>query len=193
MQIAEYIRTDTTEDALSSLELASDFYDEGAKDDRYWKWFIVALHAGIQGLFALALENGNALLVQKPSVMVKMLSAYGAGGNHPEPHMDNFLKLYKKLQCKENLRSTESLPLPLSSQQELAICNLNELRDEYLHFNAKSWSIERQLIVLQAKDCLDVANFIVFQSRTILWYDQSNHERAKTALIRLHQLLNRDS
>ena len=193
MPISEYIRTDTTEDAVSSLELASDFYDQGALDDRYWKWFIVALHAGIQGLFALALEDGNALLVQKPGVTAKMLSARGTDGNHPEPHMDNFLKLYKKLQCKENLRSNESSPLPLSPPQELAVRNLNELRDEYLHFNAKSWSIERQLIVLQARGCLDVANFIVFQSRAILWHDQSNHERAKAALVCLHQRLNRES
>ena len=91
MPSPEYLRINAAEDAVSSIELAADFYDQACLDARYWKWFVVALHAGIQGTFALALEGGNGLLVQKPSVTATTLSARDKSEVPPIPHMDNFL------------------------------------------------------------------------------------------------------
>ena len=192
MSSPEYIRTDAAEDAVSSLELAADFYDQAALDARYWKWFVVALHAGIQGTFALALEGGNGLLVQKPSVMAATLAAHDKGEVPPRPYMDNFQKLYKKLQRRENLRSSNSLPIPASSEQELALASLDEFRDEFLHFNTKSWSIERELIVLRARGSLEVASFLVSRSGAIFWHELNHEERAKSAINRLYKSLNEE-
>ena len=189
MDLPPYIRTDTSEDAVASLELAAAFFSHAMADDRYWKWFVVAFHSGIQGLFALALEGGNGFLVQKPEVTKKMLSAMDLGEGLPEPNMDNFMRLYKKLQVPGNLRYADSLPIPESETRELALESLNSIRNNFLHFNVKGWSIERELIVQRAAQCLEVAEFVCSASRNILWYEPKNEERVKLALKSLRQFL----
>ena len=189
MDLPPYIRTDTSEDAVASLELAAAFFSHAIADDRYWKWFVVAFHSGIQGLFALALEGGNGFLVQKPRVMERMLIAIDLHEERPVPYMDNFLKLYKKLKVQKNLRYPDSLPLPESEAHEQALESLNNLRDSFLHFNVKGWSIERELIVQRAAQCLEVAEFVCSASRNILWYEPKNEERVKLALKSLRQFL----
>lgn len=62
----DYVRTDTIDDATSSFELAADFLMIAKCDDRYWKWFVISLHAGLQGTFALALDGAMAILCKSP-------------------------------------------------------------------------------------------------------------------------------
>lgn len=190
MATAGYVRTDTAEDAVSSFEVASDFYTRALSDDRYWKWFVVAVHAGVQGTFALALDGGNGLLVQKPDVAKATLAAYKQGSKKvPESHMDNFMRLYRKLHDKENLRSPSALPLPVSPNDELALERLNSLRDDFIHFNTKSWSIERALIETRVRGSLKVAQFVLFESEAVFWYEDSLKERAHGALKKLSEQL----
>jgi hypothetical protein len=189
MAAADYVRTDTAEDAVSSFEVASDFYAQALADDRYWKWFVVAVHAGVQGTFALALDGGNGLLVQKPGVAKATLAAYEQGSEVPESHMDNFMRLYRKLHAKENLRSASAQPLPESPQNELALERLNDLRDNFIHFNTKSWSVERALIETRVRGSLKVAQFVLFESEAVPWYEDDLKERAHVALKRLSEQL----
>jgi hypothetical protein len=179
-----YIRTDTAEDALSSIELVAEFLVAAKQDDRYWKWFVIAFHAGLQGAFALALEGGNGIQVQKPGVTQKMIK-----GDDTAPHMDNFLKLYKKIQCKENLAWQDSVPFVLTEVHNKAIERLDTLRDNFIHFNAKSWSIEKQLILEVASSALEVAEFIFLKSQSILWHASTLAPRASFSLQQLRSLL----
>lgn len=179
-----YIRVDTAEDALSSMELAGDFLIATKQDDRYWKWFVIDFHAGLQGAFALALEGGNGLQVQKPSVTQKMLSGHGA-----PPHMDNFLKLYKKIQCKENLMRADSVPFAPTEAHNDAVHKLDFLRDNFIHFNTKSWSIEKQFILEVAASALEVVEFVFLKSQSVLWHEESFRRRASSCLQTLRDLL----
>jgi hypothetical protein len=184
-----YVRTDTADDAVASLELAADFFSRAADDARYWKWYVVAVHAGVQGVFALALEGGNGLLVQKPGVAERTLAAHDAGTTPPPPHMDNFLRLYKKLQQQSNLRTTSARPLPASEEGELALSGLDALRDEFLHFNVKSWSIERALLIARSLGSLQVARFVAEENGAILWHEQTHSSRCSSAINRLLEQL----
>lgn len=193
MATAGYVRTDTAEDAVSSFEIASDFYARALADDRYWKWFILAVHSGVQGAFALALDGGNGLLVQKPNVAKATLTAYEQGRETPESHMDNFMRLYRKLHAKENLRFASAQPLPESRPNALAVEGLNFLRDEFIHFNTKSWSVERALIETRVRGSLKVAQFVLIESEAVLWYGDGLKERANRALKKLSAQLGADS
>ena len=193
MPSIDYVRTDTAEDAVSSLELAADFLQRAAGDDRYWKWFVVALHAGAQSMFALTLEAGNGFLVQKPGVMRAMLAAHESSidAQHPHPHMDNFWNLYKQVQRAENLRSPDCLPLESSPGRDHAHKSLDYLRNNFLHFNTKSWSIERECILESARGCTEVTEFILSRSGAIFWHEDSHQQRAVIALQHLHALLHK--
>lgn len=188
MSSVKYIRTDAAEDAVSSLELAASFLESALTDDRYWKWFVVATHSAVQGIFVLALKAGDGLLVQKLGVTQKRIAAYEADTCPPLQHMDNFFNLYKKLHKKENLRSSDSVPIQPSEVHEQAVKSLDKLRDEFLHFNAKSWSIERELIFVSVRGCLELMEFIISKSSTIIWYEQNQKERVHVALERLQLL-----
>ena len=63
---------------------------------------------------ALTLNAGNGLLVQTPGVMNALLATHDSGKDAPHPHMDDFLKLYKKVQRAEKLRNTDCLPVESS-------------------------------------------------------------------------------
>jgi hypothetical protein len=188
-----YLRTDSLEDAISSLELASVFYDHAQSDERYWKWFVVAVHSATQGCFALSLSSSPGLLVQKPGVATRILAAIEARTDIPVPHMDNFLRLYAKLQSEGNLGASDSLPLPSSVEQEEGLKSLDELRDEFLHFNTKSWSIEFALIELAARAGLEVSRSLLFRSNTIRMFDDDAKQRADFAVTALAQRLHVDA
>lgn len=184
-----YLRTDSLEDAISSFELALLFHDQAQSDERYWKWFVVAMHCGVQGCFTLALANSHGLLVQKPGVAARMLAAIEARTEIPSPHMDNFLRLYAKLQSEGNFSSTDAVPVPRASEQEEGLKSLDELRDEFLHFNTKSWSIEFALIEIAARAAVEVAQFLLFESNVIQIHDDDAIQRAELAIKGLAQRL----
>jgi hypothetical protein len=192
------IRTDTEEDALSSLELAAEFLIQAKNDDRYWKWYITALHSGLQGLFALLLKNIDWALLQKKDVAIAYLKANQArrsklvdnhaGGieddpiKYPEPKMDFFLELYNK--CLLEITSH-----PLKPKHKKAVEHLNEDRNDFIHFNAKSWGIERERIYEYSDHSCEIAEFIVLKSYSIQWHQESHLQRATGALERLRNAL----
>lgn len=193
MPSLDYLRTDSLDDALSSFELASLFFDQAQSDNRYWKWFVIAMHSGVQGCFALALAKSHGLLVQKPGVAAKMLAAIEARTEIPSPHMDNFLRLYSKLQSEGIFKSTEDLPVQRSREQEEGLKSLDELRDEFLHFNTKSWSIELALIETAARAAIGVAQSLLLKNSVIQIYDDDAIQRAELAIKGLAQRLHLDT
>jgi hypothetical protein len=66
---------------------------------------------------------------------------------------------------------------------------LNSLRDDFIHFNTKSWSIEQVLIEAHARGSIEVAQFILVESEAVLWYENSLQQRAHAAIERLSEQL----
>ena len=176
----EYVRTDTTEDLLATLELSREFLAKAYSDDRYWKWFIYSIHSAAQSTAALALENGNGFLVQKPGVMLSMLEAYENGAPPVSPHMDNFSRLIERAFIKQNLRCSAE-PLQDNGHTK-ALESLDELRDGFAHFNVKSWSIEILLILECASKVLGFVHHYACTTPAILWNDKQDQQRAALAI-----------
>ena len=183
-----YWRTDTEQDTVTSLEAARDFFVRAKSDNSYWKWYLIALHSSIQGAFALALENGNGLLVQKPSVTKAMLTAHATGSASPTQHMDNFSRLYTKIQVTENLRPGAIAFTP-NAVHDQAIASIEKLRDDLIHFNTKSWSIEIRLITDRSLHCCEVLDFLLNKSSSILWHNELSQPKITLALTSLVTLL----
>lgn len=194
MKNSEYFRTDTEHDAVFSLVAASDFLAIADKKPHYWRWVVLAVHSAVQGSLALALTNGNIFHVQKPGVASRMLAALkskGQGLNFPDPHMDNFLRLYAKAKQVDFLRSGAT-PLPTDERHERALVSLDEMRDEFTHFNSKSWSIEIAHIAETAAVACEVIEH-VFKSRSVLWHSDELEAEASRALGALKAALPRES
>lgn len=190
MNKLEYWRTDTEHDAAYSLGAASDFLTLVDAKPHYWRWFMLAVHAGVQGCLALALMNGNLFYVQKPGVTKRMLAAHQSeseGLDFPNPHMDNFLRLYEKAKQAQYL-PRGATPLPSDDRHERALNSLNEMRDEFVHFNSKSWSVEIAHMTGVAAVACEVIEY-VFGSGALLWHTDEFEQEAVRALQSLKEAL----
>lgn len=190
MKNLEYWRTDTEHDAAYSLVAASDFLALVDAKPHYWRWFVLAVHSAVQGSLALALTNGNLFHVQKPGVTSSMLAALASGSqglDFPNPHMDNFLRLYAKAKQVQHLRSGAE-PLPADERHEKALVSLDEMRDEFIHFNSKSWSVEIAYMTETAVVACEVIEY-VFGSGAVLWHSDESKQEAARALQSLKQAL----
>ena len=190
MKSIEYWRTDIEYDAAYSLVAASDFLALVDAKPHYWRWFVLAVHSAVQGALALALTNGNLFHVQKPSVTCRMLAALESGSQgleFPNPHMDNFLRLYAKAKQAAYLRSGAT-PLPTDERHERALSSLDEMRDEFVHFNSKSWSVEISYMIKTAAVACEVIDH-VFESGAVLWHSDESKKEADRALQSLKKAL----
>src|SRR3954447_3381875 len=73
---AGVLRTDTTSDAVDSLEMTPRFLEEAIDDPRRWKWALIALYTAIQGFMVLALRGTWAVATYKPKTRRRKLAAH---------------------------------------------------------------------------------------------------------------------
>jgi hypothetical protein len=182
-----YWTIDAEFDAVQSIAATADFLALVDHKPHYWKWSVLGIHSAIQGALVLALNNENSVLVQKPGVARKMLAAYEGDQDFPSPYMDSFLGLYRKARIRENLRVGVD-PLPDDLKQERAMKALDELRDEFTHFNHKTWSIERVILVQCPLACCAVLRHLL-ECGAIRWYRQSSPKRALSSLVKIERIL----
>ena len=182
-----YWQTDTEHDAIHAIAAASEFLAEVQSRRYYWRWFVLAMHAAVQGSLTLALTNGDTVHVQTPGVSSRMLSAFDGKNDFPNPHMDNFLRLYHKAKHGEFLRP-HATPLPANDIHERALKSLDEMRDELVHFNSKSWSLEVELILDTARTSCEVLDHL-FSNGAIFWRQHDSPSTASRALDSLRTAL----
>lgn len=187
MMDSDYWHTDAESDAVGSLSAAADFLGKVASDPNYWKWSVVALHSAVQGLLALSLRQGNALLVQKPGRTKAILSALDGGPGSLEPYMDNFMGLYCKAQDPANFHGSPP-PIPQDSSLKSAVEAFDQWRHDFLHFNSKSWGIDLQTLGSRCQSAFLVAELIL-KSGTIFWHSDDLAAASQTQLERLRQAL----
>ncbi|KFN46797.1 hypothetical protein P873_14585 [Arenimonas composti TR7-09 = DSM 18010] len=65
---------------------------------------------------------------------------------------------------------------------------LDELRDEFTHFNHKTWSIERIILVECPLDCCEVLRHLL-ECGAIRWYRTSSQKKALSSLTKIERLL----
>ena len=178
----EYLRTDEAEEAVSSLESTAEFL-RAVRTDRYrWKWVILALHAAAQGFMVLALRGGNGLLALRDDVAEKWLDAYYNEKPYPEERLDSFLNLYKKVKSDRAKILGNSRPYSPVGTEGRSIKKLNELRDEFIHFTPKGWSLELSGLPRICSESVNMIEFLHRDSGNILLHNESHHQRISKAI-----------
>jgi len=167
---------------VTSLETAQEFCSRVTLDKTYWKWTLIAVHSGVQGFMVLALEHGNALLAMKDDIAAKWLKAHNASAPYPEEKMDFFLKLYEKVKSNAVCCYVESKKFVPSASHDYSMKKLNEVRNNFIHFLPKVWSVELTGLPAVCLECLEVAHFLGWESGTILWQDSDLCQRGQRAL-----------
>lgn len=157
------LHTDEYEEILATLRACRRFLALAAEDVTYWKWVFIALHNGVQGCMVVALTRSDRFGAMDPEQERKWHDAYARKEELPrvKEKLLSFSKLYERIKKKGALQSSAVERFEPSGTQGYSMKKLNEIRDDFIHFTPKSWSLDLNGAPLLAADCLEVAAFLV--------------------------------
>ena len=179
----KWLRTDETLEAVSSLEMVATSLQNVQNDWYQWKWAVLALHNSLQGFMVLALRGGNGLNCLRDDIAEDWLRGYRANEKLPKEKLDRVLNLYKKIKNPKRMRFyVHSKPFKPSGTQGKNVKKLNQLRNEFVHFLPKGWSLEITGLPIISLDCLRIIEFLGWECGNILWHNTKIENRAKLAL-----------
>ncbi|MCZ2074154.1 MAG: hypothetical protein LC130_04035 [Bryobacterales bacterium] len=178
----EYLRTDEAEEAVSSLEATAEFLQMTRSDLYRWKWVILALHSAAQGFMVLALRGGTGLLALQDDVAAAWLTAYENEKPYPTEKLDSFLNLYKKVKSDRARLFSHSRSFVPKGTEGRSIRKLNNLRNEFIHFTPKGWSLELAGLPRVCAETLNMIEFLHRESGNILLHDENLIGRIDAAI-----------
>ena len=189
----EWLKTDEWGETVSDFEMFSEQLQRVIDDPCRWKWTIIALHSGIQGLMVLALTGSNGLNVFRKEDKERWLSRYKGDRSDESPPRDlklaGFLDLYKRIKGDKMLMYMNSQKFIPKGTQGRSVKLLNELRNKVIHFTPKIWSLELGGLPDMVSDCLEIAHFLAWESGNIIWHEQDLKERLKATFTSAHKSL----
>jgi hypothetical protein len=185
-----WLRTDETQVAVLALQLASEQLANlvSTGNPHYWSWVIVGLHNALQGFMVLALSGGN-----NKNVLIEVRAKARAAahkckdGKLPQQKLDDFPILYKKIKSNQMKMYDNSQVFIPRGTQGRSVKKINSLRNDFIHFIPKSWSIEISGLPQIVDDCLQIISFLAFECGNIIWHEQVLETRTKVLLEEVKQ------
>ncbi|OGT08121.1 MAG: hypothetical protein A3J49_11030 [Gallionellales bacterium RIFCSPHIGHO2_02_FULL_57_16] len=150
---------------------------------------LISLHNAAQGFMVLALWNGNGLLTLRDRSAAKWIDAYNNGGAYPVEMLDDFLNLYRKVKDKDNFHTIGAGPFSPCASHDVSFEQLNEFRNEFIHFTPKGWSLELRGLPRICLDILDLIQFFGWETTAVIWHNRAHVVQTKRALKRLRRSL----
>jgi len=160
-----YIRFDRFIDLETSLEQLLAQIQGEPMTATCWKWALIATHSALQGAVCIALRGSAGFDTWKPKHLKKWLEAYEKNEDLPDPHLDYFMALYDRLFGNKP-----------GIDREL-INWLNESRNNFIHFNADQFSIERKSIVDAIDESVSAMIAAPVHSNGVFFYEEWQFER----------------
>jgi hypothetical protein len=186
----QYLRTDERLDTEGSLRKAAETIAFVREDPSEWKWILIAVHSAVQGSFVLALDRGNGLLTLKSKHAAAWLKAYRSDEKFTgRLDLDYFGELYRKV--KGHALSKGSTRFEATESHDKAVEHLNELRNGFIHFGAKGWSIELGGLPTICLNCLQIVGHLALNSDFIFWQSKAQCRRVQHHLRHLTEELKR--
>lgn len=169
----KYIDTNEYLECVNSLKFVSELKKKIRKEPYNWKWTIISFHNALQSIMVMSLQGSNGLLTLKKKSEEAWLKAYYENSpKNPRLELDNFLNLYKKIKSSSHLNYFQSKKYCPPGTQDWAMEKLNALRNDFIHFGPKLWTIEISGLPGIILDCLDIARFQCCESGTIFFTDR---------------------
>jgi hypothetical protein len=186
-----YYRTDEENEAADALLMAARFAEEAASDIRMWRWVIIGLHNAVQSFMVLSLRHGYGLAALTEKSAAAWLAAYEANATtYLEEKLDSYLCLYKKTKSTKygTIGSNQNF-VPQGSQGR-SVRKLNRIRNDFIHFTPKGWSLELAGLPRICLDALALLSFLGWETSNILWHDEEAFKCAKSSYQKLTDTMN---
>jgi hypothetical protein len=183
--LENWLRTNELEESVSALRMMRDTARKVINDVYQWKWIVIASHNALQGFMVLALRNGNNLTVMPDKLAGKWLEAYRADKPLPEERLDSFPNLYKKIKGEHMERLVMSRRFTATADQDRCVKKLQELRNNFIHFIPKGWSIEVSGLPSLCLAIIEIIEFLGWESSNVLWHKEGQREEAESIISEL--------
>jgi hypothetical protein len=169
-QDMKWLRTDEYQEVVATLHACQHFLSRSASDVTYWKWVFIALHNVVQGCMVIVLTRSDSFGAKDAKQERAWLEAYEKGSPFPtdQEKLLSFLDLYEKIKKKGTLQYSSVERFVPEGSQSRSMKKLNAIRNEFIHFTPKGWSLELSSAPQIAIDCLDVAAFLAKHSNRFM-------------------------
>ena len=188
-----YLRIDEKENAIDSLQKATEFLKNTKNDQLYWKWFIVAIHHAVYHFMLLALQNSDQSGIWKePKKLVDYgLSRKVVDTEDSKNKLVTFLEAFDRIQEEDRMSGyVNAKPFIADTKHKEAATRLNTiLRNNFAHFSPKGWSVEILFIIEAVSPMLEVIEFLVLKSGR-LFMDEQQRKVVQSDIAQLHLFFN---
>ncbi len=160
----EYLRIDEKENAIDSLHRAVKFLNNTKNNLYDWKWFIIAIHHATHCFMLVALKNTDLSGIWEEPAIRRSDGSIDIF-NHKN-RLISFMKAFERIQDQERMGgSVNAKPFPAKSYHKASMEHLNDrLRNEFIHYRPKGWSVHNQYFMDVVKPVLEIIEFLVFES-----------------------------
>jgi hypothetical protein len=166
-----YLRINNLESAVDSLKRAEEHIEKVEDNIFHWKWTIICLQNSLY-VFALTVAAGS----NSDSVKKK------------NGDVISFIEAVKR--CIGLKYFVHSTPLQLSHEQKNSILWLHEhFRNNFEHFQPKSWSISLRGIPNLCINVLEVIKFLAIDGDHITYHTKSKKNKVISSINRSFKLL----
>lgn len=177
-----YLRTDEESEAVEALRMATDMLIQVPDSPSHWRWVIVALHNSVQGFMVLSLRHGNGLLALSSKSFQEWMDAYENDKPFPKKEkLDSYSGLYKKVKSEDAGQAGGNSRFIPTGTQGRSIKRLDALRNDFIHFTPKGWSLELDGLPEICRDALVLVSFLGWKSENIHWHSPDSKEQAQVA------------
>ena len=172
----EYLRIDEKGNAIDSLHRAVEFLKNTNENLYNWKWFIIAIHHATHSFMLVALQNTDLSgiweepVIRKPNGLIDIFDSRN--------RLIFFMKAFKWIQNSDrmsgyvNAKPFQAQPYHRDSMEHLN----NRLRNEFIHYRPKGWSIHNQYFIDIVKPILEIIEFLVFKSGRCFFEEEQNKQ-----------------
>lgn len=152
-----FFRVNEATEPLNALKMLKEFLTEAEDEEYYLKWAIIAAHSTLQGFMVLALRGTSSIQIVKKHKKDKNKTAFEILSN-PEKQLDNFLHLFNKI--KDEQYMPNGAFVDKSGEITESIENLNEIRNQFIHYFPCSWTIGISTIYRILENVIIVIDFL---------------------------------
>lgn len=189
----EWLSTNESAETVSDFEMFVEQLKQIANDPHRWKWAVIALHSGIQGMMVLALKGSNGLNVLREVDKERWFEWYRScrcEDSRPRNlKLASFLVLYRRIKGCRMLMYVISRKFVPRGTQGRSIKQLNRLRNKFVHPTPRVWGLELAGLPAIAVDCLEIAEFLAWESGNVFWHKPDLRDRLDSAFKSAHKSL----
>ena len=188
---------DEITDILVSLEFCTFSLNQIRKSELAWKWVIISLHSALQGAMVCHLSGRLLIGFQEEKTAKKSLERFEKyARNEPaelppyhEPMASPKVLFERMINPDKRVEDTPGGVISVTEAQARAFETLNDLRNDFIHFDPKLSCIGIPFMKNATKRSLDILSAIIDDGYIFTQAEEYEEEKMRTEVTNIKSIL----